>query len=100
MVEHSAVNRRVASSNLARGAKFSFSSATCKTSFSRFMSGKRSVRQSVPINSPWVGSKLRAEDLALSFFSKDSHDRGENEDADGGQRHGRTIAGFLGVHSL
>jgi hypothetical protein len=42
MVEHSAVNRRVASSNLARGAKFSFSFNHLQTAtFSSFFtSGK------------------------------------------------------------
>jgi hypothetical protein len=38
-----AVNRRVASSNLARGAKFSFSFTKLRTSFLAFSSGVRSV---------------------------------------------------------
>src|SRR5487761_306421 len=43
MVEHSAVNRRVASSNLARGANFSFSLSHLQNLFFRFLSLKRQV---------------------------------------------------------
>jgi hypothetical protein len=43
MVEHSAVNRRVASSNLARGAKFSFSLNQLRNPLSRIYSRKHRV---------------------------------------------------------